>query len=102
VNNYVSVDRFEKETEIFWHVWLNVGLDSEVPQTGDWMVRDIEAAKACTFLWTPGIGDLFLTLEHRRIAKHQIISRKAEVEDPWRVVAKHLVNCAVEQSRRSS
>jgi phenylpropionate dioxygenase-like ring-hydroxylating dioxygenase large terminal subunit len=46
VENYLSVERFEKETEIFRHVWLNIGLDSEVPHIGDWIVRDIEAAKA--------------------------------------------------------
>jgi phenylpropionate dioxygenase-like ring-hydroxylating dioxygenase large terminal subunit len=46
VDHYLSVDRFEKEAEIFRHVWLNVGLDSEVPHEGDWIVRDIEVAKA--------------------------------------------------------
>jgi phenylpropionate dioxygenase-like ring-hydroxylating dioxygenase large terminal subunit len=46
VDAYLSPERFKKECEIFQHVWLNVGLDSEVQHRGDWMVREVESAKA--------------------------------------------------------
>src|SRR3546814_9878606 len=42
IDTYVSAERFEKEMEVFRRVWLNVALDSEVPNVGDWVTRDIE------------------------------------------------------------
>ncbi len=57
VDNYLSPERFEREREIFRHVWLNVGLDSEVPGPGDWIVREIEAANA-SLLITRGQDDV--------------------------------------------
>src|SRR3546814_6421227 len=35
IDTYVLAERFEKEMEVFRRVWLNVALDSEVPNVGD-------------------------------------------------------------------
>jgi phenylpropionate dioxygenase-like ring-hydroxylating dioxygenase large terminal subunit len=44
VDSYVSKEFFDRETEIFKHVWLNIGVDSEIAKPGDWIVREIEVA----------------------------------------------------------
>src|ERR1700710_427276 len=44
VDSYVSKEFFDRETEIFKHVWLNIGVDSEIAKPGDWIVRGIEVA----------------------------------------------------------
>lgn len=46
VDAYVNPVRFAQELEIFRRVWLNVGVDSELPSPGDWIVRDVEAGSA--------------------------------------------------------
>jgi phenylpropionate dioxygenase-like ring-hydroxylating dioxygenase large terminal subunit len=50
IDAYVSPTRFEREREIFRRVWLNVAVDSELPDVGDWVVREVEAAPASVLL----------------------------------------------------
>jgi phenylpropionate dioxygenase-like ring-hydroxylating dioxygenase large terminal subunit len=50
VDAYISEERFGREREIFRHVWLNVAVDSEVNNPGDWIVRDVEAASASVLI----------------------------------------------------
>ena len=38
---YHSDDRFEAEKEAFGKVWLNIAETSEIPNPGDWIVRDV-------------------------------------------------------------
>jgi phenylpropionate dioxygenase-like ring-hydroxylating dioxygenase large terminal subunit len=38
---YYSDERFERERDIFGRVWLNVAESSEIPNPGDWVVRDV-------------------------------------------------------------
>jgi phenylpropionate dioxygenase-like ring-hydroxylating dioxygenase large terminal subunit len=38
---YTSKERFELEKEIFGRVWLNIAETSEIPNPGDWIVRDV-------------------------------------------------------------
>ncbi|WP_257539233.1 aromatic ring-hydroxylating dioxygenase subunit alpha [Sphingobium sp. CFD-1] len=45
-DTYLSKNRFDQEMEVFRRVWLNVGLESDVPKPGSWIVRDVEAGKA--------------------------------------------------------
>jgi phenylpropionate dioxygenase-like ring-hydroxylating dioxygenase large terminal subunit len=39
---YTSPERFDLELEIFNRVWLNAGRVEEVPNAGDWIVRDMD------------------------------------------------------------
>jgi phenylpropionate dioxygenase-like ring-hydroxylating dioxygenase large terminal subunit len=51
VEPYISPEYFERERErIFRKVWINVGRDQEIPNGGDYFVRDIEAAKASVII----------------------------------------------------
>src|SRR3546814_11313825 len=38
---YYTKDRFEAEKEIFGRVWLNGAEAAEIPNPGDWVVRDV-------------------------------------------------------------
>jgi phenylpropionate dioxygenase-like ring-hydroxylating dioxygenase large terminal subunit len=42
VEAYTSEAQFQLEREIFGRVWLFVGRVGEIPNAGDWMVRDID------------------------------------------------------------
>ncbi len=46
IDAYISPERFEREREIFRKTWLNVAVDSELNNPGDWVVREVEAAPA--------------------------------------------------------
>ena len=51
VEPYVSPEYFEKEREkIFARSWLNVGRDDQIPNAGDFFVREIEVMKASIIL----------------------------------------------------
>lgn len=39
---YTSQERFDAEREIFGRVWLNIAETSEIPNAGDWIVRDVK------------------------------------------------------------
>lgn len=39
---YYSRERFEAEKDIFRHGWLNLAEEMELPNPGDWVVRDIK------------------------------------------------------------
>src|SRR3546814_20357521 len=43
---YYTKDRFEAEKEIFGRVWLNVAEAAEIPNPGDWVVRDVAVRSA--------------------------------------------------------
>jgi phenylpropionate dioxygenase-like ring-hydroxylating dioxygenase large terminal subunit len=47
---YTSSSRFEVEREIFRHVWLHIGQAKEIPNPGDWMVREVKACSASILL----------------------------------------------------
>jgi phenylpropionate dioxygenase-like ring-hydroxylating dioxygenase large terminal subunit len=38
---YTSQERFEREKEVFGRIWLNVAEADELPNPGDWIVRDV-------------------------------------------------------------
>ena len=38
---YYTQDRFEAEKEVFGKVWLNIAEASEIPNPGDWVVREV-------------------------------------------------------------
>ena len=38
---YTSQERFEREKEVFGRVWLNIAEASEIPNAGDWIVREV-------------------------------------------------------------
>jgi phenylpropionate dioxygenase-like ring-hydroxylating dioxygenase large terminal subunit len=71
VDTYVSPQRFEQEMLVFRHVWLNVGLDSDVPNPGSWIVRDVEAAKASVLIvrGTDGVVRAFHNICSHRALK---------------------------------
>src|SRR3546814_10979186 len=46
VSDYTSQKRFEQERAIFRRVWLNVAREEELPQPGDWIVREIACLSA--------------------------------------------------------
>ncbi len=39
---YTSSERFEREREVFGRVWLNVAETAEIPDAGDWIVREVK------------------------------------------------------------
>ena len=47
---YTSQDRFEAEREIFGRVWLNIAETSDIPNAGDWIVRDVKVRKSSIIL----------------------------------------------------
>src|ERR1700747_3416139 len=42
LDNYCSADRFALEREMFGKVWLNVAEAAEIPNPGDWIVREVK------------------------------------------------------------
>jgi phenylpropionate dioxygenase-like ring-hydroxylating dioxygenase large terminal subunit len=47
---YTSQERFEAEREIFGRVWLNIAETAEIPNPGDWIVRDVKCRSASIIL----------------------------------------------------
>lgn len=47
---YTSQERFEAEREIFGRVWLNIAETSEIPDAGDWIVRDVKVRSSSIIL----------------------------------------------------
>ena len=47
---YTSQDRFEREREIFGRVWLNVAEAAEIPNSGDWITREVKIRSASLIL----------------------------------------------------
>jgi len=47
---YFSPERFEREREIFGGVWLNIAEEREVPNAGDWIVREIKICSASVII----------------------------------------------------
>jgi phenylpropionate dioxygenase-like ring-hydroxylating dioxygenase large terminal subunit len=43
---YTSQERFEIEREIFGRVWLNIAESAEIPDAGDWIVREVKVRSA--------------------------------------------------------
>jgi len=43
---YTSQERFEREREIFGYAWLNIAQEGEIPNAGDWIVRDVKIRSA--------------------------------------------------------
>lgn len=43
---YTAQERFEAEKEVFGRVWLNIAEEGEIPNAGDWIVRDVKVRKA--------------------------------------------------------
>jgi phenylpropionate dioxygenase-like ring-hydroxylating dioxygenase large terminal subunit len=41
VDVYYSRERFEAEREMFGRIWLNIAEEMEIPNAGDWVVREI-------------------------------------------------------------
>jgi phenylpropionate dioxygenase-like ring-hydroxylating dioxygenase large terminal subunit len=39
---YISDERFELEREFFGKLWLNLGREEQIPNVGDWFIREIE------------------------------------------------------------
>jgi phenylpropionate dioxygenase-like ring-hydroxylating dioxygenase large terminal subunit len=39
---YTSQERFERERDMFGRVWLNIAEAAEIPNAGDWIVRDVK------------------------------------------------------------
>ncbi|MDB5687308.1 MAG: hypothetical protein JWR77_1897, partial [Rhizorhabdus sp.] len=42
LDNYCAPERFALEREMFGRLWLNLAETAELPNAGDWVVRDIE------------------------------------------------------------
>lgn len=47
---YTSQERFEAEKEVFGRVWLNVAEAAEIPNPGDWVVRDVAVRSASAII----------------------------------------------------
>lgn len=47
---YYTQERFEAEKELFGRVWLNVAETAEIPNPGDWIVRDVEVRSVSIIL----------------------------------------------------
>lgn len=39
---YTSQERFQREKEVFGRTWLNIAEADEIPNPGDWIVRDVK------------------------------------------------------------
>ena len=39
---YTSQERFDAEREVFGRVWLNIAEAAEIPNAGDWIVREVK------------------------------------------------------------
>ena len=53
---YHSDERFEAEKEIFGRVWLNVAETAEIPNAGDWIVREV-AVRSTSLILVRGKDD---------------------------------------------
>src|SRR3546814_569860 len=58
VSDYTSQKRFEQERAIFRRVWLNVAREEELPQPGDWIVREIACLSASILICRERTGQL--------------------------------------------
>lgn len=58
VSAYTSDERFERERALFRRVWLNIAREEEVPQPGDWIVRDIAFLRVSILIARRGDGRL--------------------------------------------
>lgn len=47
---YTSQERFDAEKEIFGRVWLNIAESAEIPDAGDWIVRDVKVRSSSIIL----------------------------------------------------
>jgi phenylpropionate dioxygenase-like ring-hydroxylating dioxygenase large terminal subunit len=47
---YTSQERFDREREMFGRVWLNVAESAEIPNAGDWVVREVKIRSASVIL----------------------------------------------------
>jgi phenylpropionate dioxygenase-like ring-hydroxylating dioxygenase large terminal subunit len=47
---YTSQERFDREREIFGRIWLNIAEAAELPNAGDWVVRDVKVRSASIIL----------------------------------------------------
>jgi phenylpropionate dioxygenase-like ring-hydroxylating dioxygenase large terminal subunit len=47
---YYTQERFEAEKEVFGRVWLNVAETAEIPNPGDWIVRDVQVRSASAII----------------------------------------------------
>jgi phenylpropionate dioxygenase-like ring-hydroxylating dioxygenase large terminal subunit len=47
---YTAQERFDAEKEVFGRVWLNVAEAAEIPNPGDWVVRDIKVRSASAII----------------------------------------------------
>jgi phenylpropionate dioxygenase-like ring-hydroxylating dioxygenase large terminal subunit len=47
---YTSQERFEREKELFGRIWLNVAESAEIPNPGDWIVREVKVRSASVIL----------------------------------------------------
>jgi phenylpropionate dioxygenase-like ring-hydroxylating dioxygenase large terminal subunit len=43
---YYSPERFAREREVFGRVWLNIAEAAEIPNAGDWIVREVKIRSA--------------------------------------------------------
>ena len=46
LDSYYGQQRFEREREAFGHVWLNIAETVEIPDPGDWIVREVSIRSA--------------------------------------------------------
>ena len=46
LDSYFGQQRFEREREVFGHVWLNIAETAEIPDPGDWIVREVSIRSA--------------------------------------------------------
>ena len=50
VDYYTSPERFARESELIGHTWLNIADESDIPNSGDWIVRDLEFRSASVLI----------------------------------------------------
>jgi phenylpropionate dioxygenase-like ring-hydroxylating dioxygenase large terminal subunit len=50
LSTYYSEQRFEQERELFGRIWLNLAESAEVPNPGDWVVREVAIRSASVIL----------------------------------------------------
>lgn len=47
---YYAQERFEAEKEVFGRVWLNIAEAAEIPNPGDWIVREVKVRSASALI----------------------------------------------------
>lgn len=50
IDSYIDHDLFEKESEVFGKIWLNIADESDVAKPGDWIVRSVACRDASVII----------------------------------------------------